>query len=142
MSKELKAETIVPQGCTITLQMYPKAEADKVIAELKNEIEKQKRLRDMALASVPNVLKVMKIIQHQKYKRCLAMVQLCKDNADWWDYEQRNRLEEQRGNAESLRFKEAHAKFCHYVKWEKCWMEIAEEPTWTKFLTLIHKEVD
>lgn len=34
---ELKAETIVPQGTTITLQMYPKAEADKVIAELKAE---------------------------------------------------------------------------------------------------------
>ena len=29
---ELKAETIVPQGTTITLQMYPKAEVDKVIA--------------------------------------------------------------------------------------------------------------
>ena len=32
---ELKAETIVPQGTTITLQMYPKAEADKVIARHK-----------------------------------------------------------------------------------------------------------
>ena len=32
---ELKAETIVPQGTTITLQMYPKAEADKVIAHNK-----------------------------------------------------------------------------------------------------------
>ena len=31
---ELKAETIVPQGCTITLQMYPKAEVDAAIAEL------------------------------------------------------------------------------------------------------------
>ena len=55
---------------------YLKSEADKVIAELKNEIEEQKRLRDMALASVPNVLKVMKIIQRHKYKRCLAMAQV------------------------------------------------------------------
>ena len=73
---------------------YLKSEADKAIAELeeshkmeveqllleivelKKEIEKQKRLRDMALASVPNVLKVMKIIQYNKYKRCLAMVQV------------------------------------------------------------------
>ena len=30
---ELKAETIVPQGTTITLQMYPKSEVDKTIAE-------------------------------------------------------------------------------------------------------------
>ena len=36
---ELKAETIVPQGCTITLQMYPKAEVDAAIAELKARIQ-------------------------------------------------------------------------------------------------------
>lgn len=61
-------------------QVYLKSEADKMIAdleeshkkeveqllieivELKKEIEVQKRLRNMALASVPNALKVMKII--------------------------------------------------------------------------------
>ena len=32
---ELKAETIVPQGTTITLQMYNKAEVDEAVAELK-----------------------------------------------------------------------------------------------------------
>ena len=58
-------------------RVYIKSEADKVIADLKNKIEEQKRIRDMALASVPNVLKVMKIIQHHKYKRCLAMAKLC-----------------------------------------------------------------
>ena len=36
---ELKVETIVPQGCTITLQMYPKAEVDAAIAELKARIQ-------------------------------------------------------------------------------------------------------
>lgn len=36
---ELKAETIVPQGCTITLQMYPKGEVDAAIAELKAKLE-------------------------------------------------------------------------------------------------------
>lgn len=70
---------------------YDKREADKAIAdleeshkkevgqllmeivELKNEIKEQKRLRNMALTSVTNALKVMKIIQHNKFKRCLAM---------------------------------------------------------------------
>lgn len=42
MSNELKAETIVPQGCTITLQMYPKAEVDKVLAEKDKEITELK----------------------------------------------------------------------------------------------------
>ena len=37
---ELKAETIVPQGCTLTLQMYPKGEVDAAIAELKDENER------------------------------------------------------------------------------------------------------
>ena len=35
---ELKAETIVPQGSAITLQMYGKADVDAAIAELKARI--------------------------------------------------------------------------------------------------------
>lgn len=35
---ELNVETIVPQGTTITLQMYPRSEVDKVIEELKGTI--------------------------------------------------------------------------------------------------------
>lgn len=35
---ELKAETIVPHGSAITLQMYAKAEVDKAIAELKDKL--------------------------------------------------------------------------------------------------------
>ena len=34
---ELKAETIVPQGTAITLQVYPKSETDEAIEELKTE---------------------------------------------------------------------------------------------------------
>lgn len=60
-------------------EAYIKSEADKVIAEKDKEIAEQKRLRDMALASVPNVLKVMKIIQHHKRKRCLAMANWCEE---------------------------------------------------------------
>lgn len=36
---ELKAETIVPQGSAITLQMYGKADVDAAIAELKAKLE-------------------------------------------------------------------------------------------------------
>lgn len=39
---ELKTETIVPQGCTLTLQMYPKGEVDAAIEELKEELYNQK----------------------------------------------------------------------------------------------------
>lgn len=102
---------------------YHKSEADKVIAELKNEIEKQKRLRNMALASVPNVLKVMKIIQHQKHKRCLAMYRYCAIKALY-----------------ELDLKGNDVKWKWYSKWMHNWFNLAEEPTWAKFLQLIHKE--
>ena len=79
-----------------------------MIDKLKTEIEKQKQLRDMALSSVPNVLKVMKIIQHQKYKRCLSMVMLC------WAVKELNRY----GDQDYMDFAE---------KWRKRWLKIAEQ---------------
>ena len=99
---------------------YPKAEADKVIAELKKEIEEQKRLRDMALASVPNALKVMKIIQHNKYKRCLAMADKCVDlchkakNLYRW------------AEDENLEHHYNH-KIEFFARWCKRWLAIAEK---------------
>ena len=104
---ELKAETIVPQGTTITLQMYPKAEADEVIAR-------------------------------HKYKRCVAMAMWCSESIrlmrtyevteDYWNLEPGQDAE----------------YFCKkgdfYSKWRRRWLELAEEPTWARFLQLIHKE--
>ena len=94
-------------------QVYLKSEADKVIDGLKNEIEKQKQLRDMALSSVPNVLKVMKIIQHHKYKRCLAMAE------EWRNYAafcgMQSSCHNRRGfgkTAEKYTWKEIHAWKC------------------------------
>ena len=71
---ELKAETIVPQGTTVTLQMYPKAETDKVIAELENRIDEGDKEFDIANEQNERLLK---IVRHQKYKRCL-------DKANYW----------------------------------------------------------
>lgn len=48
---ELKAETVVPQGTSITLQMYGKCEVDAAIAELKAENRKLKRALWLARAS-------------------------------------------------------------------------------------------
>jgi hypothetical protein len=117
--------------CVIPSEVYLKSEADKVIAELeenhkkevgqllmeiaelKKEIEVQKRLRNMALASVPNALKVMKIIQHHKYKRCLAKSQ------EWRNYAafcgMQSYCHNHRGfgkTAEKYSWKEYHAWKC------------------------------
>lgn len=103
-------EAYTKTGDDDAAQVYLKSEADKVIAELKKEIEEQKRLRDMALASVPNVLKVMKIIRHHQYKRCLAMARWC-DSENYtacWYHE----------NSERCEWTE---------KWRKRWLAIAEK---------------
>lgn len=60
----------------------------------------------------------------EKYKRCLAMKQLCYDR--WIRAYHANKLAETR----------------FYVRWQKRWEELAKEPTWAKFLQLIHKEVE
>ena len=95
---------------------YLKSEVDAVIAELKNEIEEQKRLRNMALASVPNVLKVMKIIQHQKHKRCLAMARWCENALLGW-----------MGYKESFSSHQRYIKVMLFTKWHKRWRELAEK---------------
>lgn len=43
---DLKVETIVPQGTTISLQFYPKSEADAFIKELKDGAISMLRLRE------------------------------------------------------------------------------------------------
>ena len=72
---ELKAETIVPQGTTITLQMYPKSEADKVIAELK--AQKARAEDDCAYWKSKAQRE-----RHHKFKRCLAMALLWLERAE------------------------------------------------------------
>lgn len=47
----LEAETVVPQGTTITLQMYPKAEVDALIAKKDEEIHRLGRALYKACAN-------------------------------------------------------------------------------------------
>lgn len=129
---ELKAFNMPRYAGEFTMhEVYLKSEVDKKIAELKKEIEEQKRLRDMALASVPNVLKVMKIIQHQKRKRCLAMADYCKAQ---YDYEDRC------VNGCGLSWEYISPEMKYWERWQWRWEELAEEPTWARFLQLIRKE--
>ena len=78
---ELKAETIVPQGTTITLQMYPKSEADKVIAR-----HKYKRCLAMAWwcsAELGMLVSTWEFkIKHYKkwYKRWLELAEKFKED--------------------------------------------------------------
>ena len=134
MNEKIRTATVrdIDQYLSDDVEVCAWEDVDKVIAEKDKEItdliEKNKRLarKDLIMAS-ETIKDVFKELSHHKYKRCLALYLRCKDNAAWWDYEQINRLNEQRGNDKSLRFKEAHAKFCHYVKWEQRWLELADK---------------
>ena len=138
---ELKAYKMVNElYCTncpsvIPAEVYFKSEADKVIAELKSDIadlRDDKKLTDAILdernAEIVELKKAcndkddwclhtLKENRHQKHKRCLAMARWCMD-------------------AECKTEKDAD----FLVRWEFRWLALAEEPTWAKFLQLIHKE--
>lgn len=93
---------------------YLKSEADKVIAELKEHNENYRFDNKNMLHKIMNQDAELR---HSDHKRCLAMAQWCMD-------------------AECKTEKDAD----FLVRWEHRWLALAEEPTWAKFLQLIHKE--
>lgn len=111
---ELKAHSIIglDDRCnSVDNVYYLKSEADKVIARLESDIAIKDNLNKLCLNA----------LRHHKRKRCLAMVMWC------WAIKEFNRYGDQ-----------DYADFAE--KWRKRWLELAEEPTWEKFLQLIHKE--
>lgn len=66
-----------------------------------------------------------KVIARHKRKRCLTMAKWCASRSASWCLDPAD---------------EQLHKSDFYDKWKKRWRELAEEPTWTKFLQLIHKE--
>ena len=102
---ELKAETIVPQGSAITLQMYPKAETDAVIAELEERIADGDK--DFEMANNQNE-RLLKIIRHHKYRWCLAMA--------WWCSAELGML-----------VSTWESKIKYYKRWQKRWLKLAEK---------------
>ena len=110
---------------------YLKSEADKVIAEKDAEIARLKATPDEIMKYVfdkmliyphdmvrlEDAYKLAVALRRSNRKRCVAMAQWCMD-------------------AECKTEKDAG----FLVRWEHRWLALAEEPTWAKFLQLIHKE--
>ena len=118
-------------GKTIVGQSYYlKSEADKVIAELKAENE---RLRGESCKLTDGCLRLKQCrkekahladeLRHSNHKRCLAMA--------WWC---------ERKRIDAATFRIPREKWDFYDKWYNRWLALAEEPTWERFLQLIHKE--
>ena len=113
---------------------YLKSEADKVIAELKAQkaqAEDDCAYWKMCHGNAANAMheteeyamQLYKEAQHHKYKRCLAMARWC-----------------ERKRIDAATFRIPIEKWDFYDKWYNRWLALAEEPTWAKFLQLIHKE--
>ena len=67
-----------------------------------------------------------KQLRHSNHKRCLAMAAVC--------------FEKSYSTTLVKYDKESGYRLNFYDWWGKRWLELAEEPTWAKFLQLIRKE--
>ena len=108
MSQPDSVGTIHKTPCDV----YLKSEADKVIsekdayiAELKNYADEVNK--DFDLVDNQNE-RLLKIVRHNKYKRCLAMA--------WWCSAELGML-----------VSTWESKIKHYKKWHKRWLELAEK---------------
>lgn len=112
MSKQLKSYKIVDESyscgpfCPQPADVYLKSEADKLIDELNMLILEWDEDFEIACYQIKRLLK---IVRHQKYKRCFAMVKLCATSAHY---------EKSLG---SLKY------FKWWLKWYERWMKLAEQ---------------
>ena len=101
---------------------YLKSEVDKLIAELNMRICDGDE--DFEIAN-NQIKRLLKIVRQQKYKRCLAMSEQCKESMrlmrtyeatdDYWDPEL--------GHDAEYFFKKGD----FYKKWRKRWLKLAEK---------------
>ena len=103
--------------------VYLKSEADKVIAEKDKEIaELKEQVHDYAQGLYVMQARAEMELRHSNHKRCVAMADYCAYKA--WYY----------------KYKGKEEKFYRWMKFRRFLAKLAKEPTWAKFLQLIHKE--
>ena len=111
--------------CVVPSDVYLKSEADEVIEELKHQRDGAFGLANSGLTLDDLSQMSKKEIDRQKYKRCLAMAELCKESLrlmrvyevtdDYWNLEPEH-------DAEYFR-----KKGDFYSTWRKRWIKIAEQ---------------
>jgi hypothetical protein len=62
---------------------------------------------------------------HQKYKRCLAMAEMCGVEYDRWLMKKANAIRLGKDGVEY--FLRAKKKVFHYMRWQPCWLRLAEK---------------
>ena len=112
MSEQLNSYKMVGEDycddsfCIVPSDVYLKSEADKLIAELNMRICEGDE--DFEIAN-NQIKRLLKIVRHQKYKRCLAMAEWCNSEIGIADTD---------GDYEDMR---------RYQKWHERWLKLAEK---------------
>lgn len=108
---------------------YPKSEVDKLIAELKKERDWLAKDRAQAYDDLEKRaqlnIKQEESIRRQKYKRCVAMAEMCGVACDKWTMKKNRSLILGEDGAEY--YSEASKKVRHYMRWQRRWLKIAKQ---------------
>ena len=121
---ELKARQGIINGQQF--ELYFKAEADKVIAELEDKLKVQTSIAEEGwkefrtyhtsyAEAVKELYEKNKELRHQKYKRCLAMARWCETQFAYYI-----------ASCDRYDSKYVNKKAGHFYRWKYRWMEIAE----------------
>lgn len=102
LKTNILGQTIVGQS------YYLKSEADKVIAELKMTCNDK----------VNWCLHTLKENRHHKYKRCLAMAEMCSAR---YDAEYKN------VNGYGASWEYISKEMIYWERWHKCWLKLAQK---------------
>lgn len=112
-----------------------KDKGDRIIFDLKDKLQKEsallKETRDCLIESQKMHKRcadnAVKIIRRSDRKRCLDKAERCEWERRFW--------------TGSILFREGNLRWAKWAeKWHKIWLALVEEPTWERFLQLIHKE--
>lgn len=108
----------LPEGKILNAGVYRKSEVDKLIAELKKE-------KEYIIESTTEVINAQeREIRHHKYKRCLDKAERCEVTARFYGNSVSKVLN--RDITDPKRQK-VFRRLRHYQKWNKRWLEIAEQ---------------
>ena len=109
VARKIDDGTCDPVPC---IEVYLKSEADKVIALLTDKANYNDYAYKHKSEELADICRFYEDeLRHQKFKRCLAMARLCHERSLWW-------------YSKGYGF-EKYDKF--WEKWEKRWLEIAEQ---------------
>lgn len=109
---------------------YLKSEADKVIADLEESHKMevgQLLILNREQANAANRLRdsMEQALRHHKYKRCLAMRNMCRYAQYSYSYLMENESCKIRPN--TIDFRRYNKKYHFYIRWRKRWLELAEQ---------------